>query len=365
MNRSYEFYNRRYGFSEEVTNELFQTLVNVDKDVISEDKIRKNSHDLLRMCVCEDKLDTFKKLISPFPFKTGETYVHPTTMLESEVVRYHYLIDFFTLMSNGFFDEFPSSIMSAAQKMGNSSLEDVSEDIVLLGRQSREDILKVAYNVDYKVLGSMRVKDVLARQISGIGKPIANKSDVIYYSESATVLPSLALYDLNIATTSNDTGGCFDDKKKDDELTEINIGIDYDSLSEENKFAFNLMCAKGEAYVNQAKAYIVCKAYPKQDLSFVIGELMQIVDAFVKQDYYYGMVDSTAIKEDITSMYSTLGMSANLNVSNQELVRMANDIGGHYYYSEETDTIWKNEDSYLRHVEYEKVNNLSKKRMIR
>ena len=72
------------------------------------------------------------------------------------------------------------------------------------------------------------------------------------------------------------------------------------------------------------------------------------------------MVDSTAIKEDITSMYSTLGMSANLNVSNQELVRMANDIGGHYYYSEETDTIWKNEDSYLRHVEYEKVNNLSK-----
>ena len=63
MNRSYEFYKRRYGFSEEVTNELFQTLVNVDKDVISEDKIRKNSHDLLRMCVCEDKLDTFKKLI--------------------------------------------------------------------------------------------------------------------------------------------------------------------------------------------------------------------------------------------------------------------------------------------------------------
>lgn len=368
MYRSYEFYKKRYEWSKEYTEFLYQILIGVENDKINEDIVRNNGKDLLRMCVCEGNINLFKKLISPFPFKTGEIYTHPTIMLKSEIVRYHYLIDFFTLMSNGFLNEFPSSIMKAyVEDFNHRTLEEVSEDIVLLNRKDREEVLKVAYNVDYKVLGSMRVKDVLARQISGIGNPIASRSDVVYYSESATVIPSLALYDLNIATIANDTGGCFDDKMKDDELSEICINIDYDSLSEENKFAFDLMCVKGEARVEQVgeeKSYkLVCKAYSKQNLSFVIGELMQIVDGFVKQDYYYGKVDSISLKELITSMYTSLGMKEkceNLNVNNQELVKMANAIGLDYYYSEDTDTVWKNEDSYLRHLDYVKDKKLSK-----
>ena len=239
MRRSYDFYEKRYNWNNQMVDQLLFILDSVNNDVIDEEAIRNNGEQLLRLCVCEDRLDLFKKLISPFPFKTGEVDINPTTRIRRDKIRYHYLIDFFTLESHGFFDEFPRSIMEAyarnqvSAKYGFSeekTIEEISKDIVILSEYNRQSIMNVALDIDLNAMKSMRIKDVLARQISGLGHPINNKDDVKYYSETPTVIPSMMLYDLNIQTVSNDTEGCYNDNSNDSDIVSVNIGIDYDSL---------------------------------------------------------------------------------------------------------------------------------------
>lgn len=343
MRRSYDFYEKRYNWNNQMVDQLLFILDSVNNDVIDEEAIRNNGEQLLRLCVCEDKLDLFKKLISPFPFKTGEVDVNPTTRIRRDKIRYHYLIDFFTLESHGFFDEFPRSIMEAyvrnqvSAKYGLSeekTIEEISKDIVILSEYNRQSIMNVALDIDLNAMKSMRIKDVLARQISGLGHPINNKDDVKYYSETPTVIPSMMLYDLNIQTVSNDTDGCYNDNSNDSDIVSVNIGIDYDSLSEENKFVFKLMCLKGQASVgenpNGSKFYhIFCKTIPDQEVSLVSSELVQTVEHFFPQDYIFGMVERESIIEKLRPIYADQPEAFNefaLSATNDELVKYNNEI---------------------------------------
>lgn len=376
MERSYEFYNKRYNWNSEKVNNLLSILTNLENDIILENDIRHNAEDLLELCICEGRIDLFKKLISPFPFKTGEVDINPTTRVKKDKIRYHYLIDFFSIESCGFFSKFPKSIMEAyaknqlSAKYGFSeekTIEEISKDIVILSNDARKDIMDTAMTLDLKVIKGMRVKDVLARKISGMGHPLKSKEDVKFYSETPTVIPSMILYDYNIQTLSNDTGGCYDDNSNDNELVNVDIEIDYDSLSEENKFIFKLMCLKGQARVGENprgdKFYLLsCKTTPNQEVSFVSNELVQTVEHFIPQDYLYGMIDRNVLIEKMRPVYADQPDEYNdfvMSATNSELVSYYNEIFNCSLICDEYG-IYKDVSAKERHHEFLKIKNLSK-----
>ena len=71
-----------------------------------------------------------------------------------------------------------------------------------------------------------------------------------YYSEVSNYLPSLALFNMNIATTFNDTDGCYDDGLSDE--CNCRIAISYDTLSEENKCVADAIVESGNGYFSES-----------------------------------------------------------------------------------------------------------------
>ena len=59
MRRSYDFYEKRYNWNNQMVDQLLFILDSVNNDVIDEEAIRNNGEQLLRLCVCEDRLDLF------------------------------------------------------------------------------------------------------------------------------------------------------------------------------------------------------------------------------------------------------------------------------------------------------------------
>ena len=67
-------------------------------------------------------------------------------------------------------------------------------------------------------------------------------------------------FNMNIATTSNDTEGCVDDLPTDE--CKCEISIHYDSLSEENKCVADALIANGNAYLfNSFKDIVLEKIF--------------------------------------------------------------------------------------------------------
>ena len=381
MERTYEFYKNRYNYTKDRVDELKKILSDLENCIIDEDAIRNNDKDLLKMCVCEYRIDLLKKLISPFEFKTGEVYKNPLTLQECEKVRYHYLIDFYTIKDC--LDEFPSSIMEAwylvkrdnklAEFFGDEkkdeSLESVSKDIVLLTRAQREDILRTANTFDYKKVSTMRMKDVLARCISGMCHPIYSEDDVKMYCELPVLSAGLELYGKNIRTLANDTGGCFNDNSLDGKLYETNLYIDYDSLDEYNKFYFNLLVAKGFAKFTDGRSLNACiyvMNTPEEDVSRVIAEFDQIVAGFHKQDVLYGTISPDKLWANTwnnaveLNRVSECEIYLETGITNEELVSLANSMGIESYYSSDNDVIYKHPSYLEKHKEYVGSINLSK-----
>lgn len=367
MERSYEFYSKRFNWNKEYVDKLHSILINLENDNIIDEEIKSNGENLLHMCVCESNMELFKKLISPFPFKTGEVIVNPTTLIKSERVRYHYLIDFYSLVGNGFFNNYPNSIMEAysiSKMMGiEKSLEEVSKDIVLLSNYNKSELLRVAGEYNYNVINNMRVKDVLSRRIYG-NSIMKSKDDIKLHCEIPTAIPVMNLHDKNIQTLV--TSNSFSSDKKDNQLYDIAIFIDYDSLSDNNKFIFNLMCAKGEAKVihsDQSKDFycIYTRVTPNQEVSDVIYELNQIIDNFERQDYLYGKVDFHKSVSDIANKLKKIGREDIVNSlrTPKDVVTAANSIfDDNYIYDDFDESIWSCEEDYLRHKEYTAVSKL-------
>ena len=112
------------------------------------------------------------------------------------------------------------------------SFDELKTSIVIIPEDIKKQILDLMYSIDYSLISKIRIKDVLARKISGWGHSINTERDVIYYSELTNLLPSLDLFRKNIRTVYNDTQGCYDDG----DLPAVSeIRIDYTHLSPENK----------------------------------------------------------------------------------------------------------------------------------
>lgn len=305
MIRSKEFYQEKIYIYEECTiEEDYQLLCTVEKElnrgIVNSEHLRKfNRPAILKMCLAEGKFDLFKKVISPFPYQDGD------------VTRYRYYVDAFSrgcleyiqsLYSS--FGEAYAAVNQQAKEEGRPlmRMEDISKEYVILPAYEKEEILALLFTLDREKIESMKIGDVLARQISGMGYPVCNEKDVIYYSELSTVYPNLDLFHKNIITTANDTEGCYDDSPSNNEAAII-INLDYESLDDANKEVASRLVEEGLArYQDKSFAYhegrgvnLVVRCSTSDTIADTNKVFERILSRFHAQDMLYGRVSSDYI----------------------------------------------------------------------
>ena len=212
---------------------------------------------------------------------------------------------------------------------------------------------------------TIKIKDVLARQISGIGHPIRTIEDVIYYAETPVLYPCIDLFNKNIVTIANDTGGCYDDVVTSEDSVDItNIVIDYESLDEENKIVADTLVLEGYAkYVIAEKKglsiEVPCRRY--DTVYNVNSKFMELVSKFHKQDMLYGVVSKEEIEDTINEYYGYLPeyekgqvdhLLNNVYTSANMLEILKYFTFINYYYDSNEDKFWLDKSYYDRHKKY-------------
>lgn len=372
MIRSLEFYQKKYGWNDSKINKLYKVLCDAENGIYDVNFIRDNSENITLMCICESKVDLLCKLMSPISYD------------DNGVIRYRYLIDYFTLEDNRIFEGF-FSLISEAWAVANENersramldggdckfvpIEEVARDAVLLSNYDKNRLENIAYNLDYDKIMSMKIEDVLARQISGVEHPIQSEKDVIKYSEVSVVYPSIELYRKNIITTANDTVGCYNDKSEDGKGSVV-INLDYDSLDDYNKEVARMLVSEGlaEYYVSsfgQVKSYkwldLKVNCSTSDTVLDVNKSLMKIISKFHKQDMIYGRVTSDYVlgcmskssrylsDEDYESVLKILGTDCDDDAL-VEALGYFRFLG--FYYDEEEQQFWANPYYYFKHKNY-------------
>ena len=213
------------------------------------------------------------------------------------------------------------------------------------------------FNIDYSLIEKMKIKDVLARQISGWKHPIDSKADVIRYSELANLIPSLELYGKNIRTIYNDTAGCYQDGNV---LAVCEIRIDYSYLSPDNKIvADNLVKNNDASFTDEGDIKglsIFVKGDREEEILSFNDRMFKLISGFRKQDVLYEKIDPMRVYNQVVRYESILtneqvamlhGESINLS----DLVLIANSVGYEYVYAE--NIVWRNINAYRRHLKYQ------------
>lgn len=372
MIRSLEFYQERYNWNEDRTNKLYSCIVDALNGNYDADFIRDNAQDIAIMCICEGKVDLLCKLIAPVSYD------------DNGVRRYRYLIDYFTLEDNHVFEGF-FSLISEAWAVANENaksqslldgtpckfvtIEEVSKDLVLLSNYDRQRLRSIAYDVDYDKVMSMKIKDVLARQICGTSRPIQSEKDVIKYSEISALFPSLELYRKNIITAANDTEGCYTDHStKTDGAVVINL--EYDSLDEANKAVADELVSENlaEYYfssLGQVKSYkwvdLKINCFTSDTIADVNEEFMKVISRFHKQDMIYGRVTrdyvlgcmSRCSKYLSDSDYDTVSRILGYDYTDDDLIEALKYFKFlNFYYDSEEQQFWISPYYYFKHKEY-------------
>lgn len=368
MLRTYDFYEEEYCISKSDINKYNKIITDFENGILNENELRSLGLNGLKFCIVEGKVDTLIKLISPIKFEDG----------------YKYVLDAISLGLIEYVNGLPSSIMERyanmvkAQKeesimMGETPFDDFPVDVlqaargaVILTPRMKKEIIDTLLNYDMEIIGGMKIKDVLARQISGMGHPINCVRDVAYYSEISNYLPSVTLFEKNIMTTSNDTDGCYDDLEHD--KCKCEISINYDSLDEQNKLFANTIVEKGygrfiKSFVSEGRDLMIsipCKG--DETIKQVNNRMMVIVSRFHKQDTLYGV-----IKPD--SIYATI---KRWNVFNDEISKnkvnelLSGEINNEkialalqyfdgllpYVYDSGEDKFYRDPQTYAKHKEY-------------
>ena len=386
MLRTYEFYEKYYSIRREEVLCIEETIRQFESGIVNGKALRRLGLNGLIYCICESKIDTLKKLISPIGIKKDD-----------KVVEYKYYMDAISLGLIEFMNGLPSSIMERyaslmyqeasenpelftvdpSRKLSREELEEreafrdailrkASKDAVLLVKSDRDAIRKALLDLNMGIVGKIKIKDVHARQISGMAHPIRDKYDVAYYSEISNYLPCLALFNMNIATTSNDTAGCVDDLPTDE--CKCEISIHYDSLSEENKCVADALIANGNAHLfNSFKddgqdlmISVPCK--PDETILDVNKRFMKLLAKFTKQDILYGIMDPSDIyttmrrwnifnEADAQAKVSEL---LNGEVTNAILAEALEYFKGTlpYVYDSEEDKFYSDPSVYAKHKEF-------------
>lgn len=369
MRKTYEFYQRQLGISEYDIQVIENIISKIENKTCTELDIRRIGEKGLKYCICEGKYDLFKKLVSPFSFKdkNGDRY-------------YKYLLDPITLGLVEFINECPESIMMAWVKMNEEAkwnaaandeeyfplpVEYAAKYSVVLYPGLKEDLLNAIYKLDKKKIMSIKIRDVLPRQISGMGHPVRCANDVIYYCETPVIYAGLDLFSKNIITTANDTAGCYGEEV---ENPVVCLNIDYDSLDEENRVVADTLVQSGHAeyqdvsFVGSGKGVNLLVPCTREDTVFEVNKkFMELVSKFHKQDMIYGALSS----DEVISI-----MNANVMCLTDEEFEKAKEIlaDGYtsssilsaleyfkfldLYYDKEEDKFWLEEFYYRQHKSY-------------
>lgn len=363
MRKSYEYYEKKLGISNYEVDKIATIIDSIEKETASEEDIRCLGSNGLKFCLCEGKYELFKKLISPFSYD------------DNGVIRYKYLLDAISLGLVEFIMSCPSSIMEywALENKkdnfkGSISVEEAARDAVVLYPTLKKELLDSIYNIDKNKIMTIKIRDVLARQISGLGHPIKSEKDVIYYVELPVLYPCLDLFNKNIVTIANDTEGCFDDYIKEDEENNIfmtNIIIDYNSLDEGNKEIAQMLVADGHGKIldvlsgKELVIEVPCKR--NETVLDVSKRMMDLVNLFHKQDMLYGVLGDNEIDAIINNNYRYLSNDKKREVydllndsySDENIVKVFSYFPfSTVYYDEEERKFWVSKYYYDKHREY-------------
>lgn len=369
MQKTYEFYERQLGISEYEIQVIQGLLCKIENGTCTELDIRNLGEKGLKYCICEGKYDLFKKLVSPFSFKdkSGKRY-------------YKYLLDPITLSIVEFINNCPESIMIAWARMNEEAkyqaelnheeffqmpVEYAAKYSIILYPSLKEELLNAIYKIDKEKIMSIRIKDVLPRQISGMGHPVRNTNDVIYYCETPVLYAGLDLFSKNIITTANDTEGCYGEEV---ENPLVCLNLDYESLDEENKIVADQLVQSGDAeyqdksFVGEGKGINLLVSCSREDTVFEVNKkFMELVSKFHNQDMIYG---SLSLDEVIDLMEIHVRF-----LSDEELEKVREILNEGYtsknvlnaleyfmylnlYYDKEEDKFWLEEYYYKKHRAY-------------
>lgn len=363
MLRTYDFYKRNYKILEDEIDFISDTINQFENGVVNEKALRNLGLNGLIFCIAESKIDTLNKLIAPIGVE------------KDGIVEYKYYMDAISLDLPSYIKSLPSSIMDKYAQLVRQNNNDVEgikvesfiNDLVILTQKDRESINKVLYDINMGAVSRIKIKDVHARQISGMGHAIRSKQDVAYYSEISNYLPCLYLFNNNIATTSNDTIGCVDDVPTKDCKCEISISYDY--LSEENKCVADSIVESGNGYfirsfLNNGKdLMITIPCGPDETILDVNKRFMKLIGKFTKQDVLHGVVSPERVYNGIVRCGTFLDMDkqekvfdlfADGVVTNQILADALVYYDGifSFVYDSEEDKFYTDPLIYARHKEY-------------
>lgn len=157
------------------------------------------------------------------------------------------------------------------------------------------DELNDVIDIDNPNTRNIKLKNSLAREVSGWGHPINGEKDVRYYAEPACLESMLYLFRNNIVTTMNDTE-CVNNEN---EQGICKVWIRYDILSDENKEEVHKLIEEGVAgFVENDEDETVSIFVPcqkEETIGIVSDRLMEITKRFKKQISYRGMISADTI----------------------------------------------------------------------
>ena len=369
MLRNYDFYYNNLNINHGEVDRILRIINDFENGIYKEDEIRSLGADGLKLCICEGKYDVFEKLVSPFSYEDGE------------VIRYKYLLDAFSLEIDRFIRNCPSSIMehwaSVNEKLKYSlrddeefipiPVEETSKDAIVLYPGLKERLLNSLFDLPKEKILTIKIKDVLPRQICGMGHPIMSVRDVVYYHEAPMVFAGLDLFNKNIITTANDTAGCYDEDFISPNLCLI---IDYETLDDDNKMIADAMVENGnaeyqdESYAGKGKGLIINVPCSREESIYEVNlRMMKLVSMFHKQDMIYGHFTVDDFYNTISSWFFILTPDEQEKVNSilnngytseniLEVMKYFKWMFEGIYYDKDEDVFWISKYYYKKHREY-------------
>lgn len=343
MLRNAKYYEEHYIYGDvQKYYELICELENeINEGIYNEDKIRLlNDGDALKVALMEGKLEVVKKVLKPIHCKDG---------------RYKILVDAFSTDFYDYIKRLPNSLMEAWNEGRHDNLVITRDDLKQI-----EDII---FNIPREIVEQMKIKDVLARQISGWNYPVYNINDVTYYSELSNLYPSIELFKKNIRTVYNDTNGCYQDG---DVPARSEIRIDYTNLSESNRVIADTLVETNNAFFvpsddGSMHLSIVVDCNREDTIAEVNSKMFNLIKFFNKQDVLYGVISFEDVYEEL---FYTIENYCDKDLKNKVLSLLGddhsllrillalNELNMDYVFDSYAGVFWKNIEYFKKHAEY-------------
>lgn len=249
--------------------------------------------------------------------------------------------------------------------------EEILSSKKVISKEIKEDLFKSLFTIDFDIISQIKVKDSHARQISGIGHPIRNINDIIFYSEPACLETCIELFNKNIQTTMNDTDGVIEDQTIGGGICRVHCN--YESLSLENKKIVDDLIANGVARrfmdcdIDSFSIFVPCS--PNDTIGEVSSRLKSISSKLLTQDILYGRATPEGTYsnfEDVINKYPSMSRDCFTNgFSIENLMKFTRKLGYNMIYDEQEGILWECPEYYQKHLNFlksfHKTKNVPKK----